>query len=382
MKLKKIVCIYIPHIFTEAEYHKTPHKRPIIISSGYYEKSIILDIDPSLERYSFTKGRYLHSLTNIINEKKVDICPIDYDYMDTVKQKIIIFLDNFSPVVETEGYSRYYIDLTGTQRLFGRTIDAVTKIIKRLKEKYAFSAQAGIGRNLLIATTASVLAGKNGVYEIVPLSERLFIQQLPLSLIPLFPASIKRLLSMDYNITKISDLFKLSKDEIRPIAKAHTKTLYNLSRGISRDFLIYEPNKKELKVEIIPEAESNDDSIRKKVSDTLFETSLELYKRQLIPGIIHLSITYHDSYQLKYRIKIRNSFIRNQNGLYNTVEPYLTKALKRRTHIKIISFRLVEFRKTARQLWLFPGFSDNNNLSDAITSIKKRYGKKLIGYGG
>ena len=379
MKLKKIACIYIPHIFIESENLKKAHSSPVVMLSGTSKNSIIIDLDPFLEKFGISKGNYLKSLEAF--KDNVDICSVDYEYTDKIKQKIILLLKNFSPTVEFENYDRYYIDLTGTLRLFGRPIDTAMKIIGKLKDRLSLTSRVGIGNNILIASTASMLAENNAVYEVTPRSERLFIQQLPLSIIPLFPNSIKRQLLANYNLIRISEISNLSKNSLIPIAGKFSTYLYNISRGTSRDFLISEAYNKEIKVKVIPELISDDNDIRKKVSDTLFEVSLKLYNQGLYPGHIKLSIIYQDNYRFEQFIKKGISPSLFCTGLYRLLLPHLNKALRRRAGIKTIIIKLSEFKRTIHQLWLFSGFSEKDNLAKALTSIKKKYGKRYIKYG-
>ena len=378
MKHKKIACIYIPHIFEEIEKAIKNDTLPIIVASGTSEKDIIIDFDPELEKYGVSKGNYLKSLG--ILGKKVDLCPVNHDYMDRVKQNILSFLKAFSPVVEPDSYYRYYIDLTGTYRLFGRSIDTVEQIIRGLKEKFFLTARAGIGQNILIASTASLLAGDMAVYEIVPHSEKLFIGQLSLSIIPLLPNSIKRVLASDYNLTKFKDISKLSKENLISIAKEHGEALYSFSRGISRSFLLTRTYQKGIKVKVMPNPGSDDNAVRNKVSKALLEVSLMLYSQRINPDSIQIAITYQDNYQFRFYIKHGLQYI-NGKEIYNKILPYLNKALRRRTGMKIIVIKFIDFRQTAQQLPLFPEVLESTRLDNALIHIKKRFGKNYINYG-
>lgn len=93
-------------------------------------------------------------------------------------------LTRFSPDVDFTSVDEGYIDLTGTQRLFGQPMDVAQRIRDEVLRATGCSASLGIAGNRLCAKVASKFSKPAGIIEVAPGREREFLQHLPLELLP------------------------------------------------------------------------------------------------------------------------------------------------------------------------------------------------------
>lgn len=137
-------------------------------------------------------------------------------YSQKIKE---VFLE-FTPLVEMASLDEAYLDLRGTEKLWGNALQAVEKIRERIKEQTNLPCSFGIGRNKLVAKISSDMGKPNGLFW-VPLGlEKDFLGSLELKKIPgIGKETISKLNRI--TIRKVSDLTELSAVEARQILGPH-----------------------------------------------------------------------------------------------------------------------------------------------------------------
>lgn len=100
-------------------------------------------------------------------------------YLEMSEIIMNVFKD-FSPEVEQMSIDEAFVDLTGTEMLFGNPFDTAMTIKKRIKEKTSLTVSVGIAQTKYIAKIASGLNKPDGITEILPGTEEDFILSLPL----------------------------------------------------------------------------------------------------------------------------------------------------------------------------------------------------------
>jgi DNA polymerase-4 len=128
-------------------------------------------------------------------------------YRDYSK-KVFEVLESFSPQVEMASIDEAYIDLTGTERLYGPPMRAAHLLHQAVKKQTELNCSLGLASSRLVAKIGSDQAKPNGVLWIVPGQEARFLAPLEVRKVPgvgkVAEASLKRL-----GICKVGDLAKL-----------------------------------------------------------------------------------------------------------------------------------------------------------------------------
>jgi DNA polymerase-4 len=97
-----------------------------------------------------------------------------------VSAEIMAILAEFSPLVEPVSVDEAFVDLTGTESLFGPPADAVRAIKHRLRVATGLTASAGLAANKFIAKVASDLRKPDGLVVVEPGREAAFLAPLPI----------------------------------------------------------------------------------------------------------------------------------------------------------------------------------------------------------
>ena len=123
-------------------------------------------------------------------------------------QKVYAVLQDFSPLVEMASVDEAYVDITGTERLYGPPLKAAHLLHERMKAATELNCSIGISASRMVAKVASDQAKPNGVLWIIPGLEAPFLAPLDVRKIPgVGKVTEKNLHAL--GIRKVGDLARL-----------------------------------------------------------------------------------------------------------------------------------------------------------------------------
>lgn len=169
-----------------------------------------------------------------------DKCPTlvvaepDYDLYISASRALMSLLRSVSPVVEQFSIDEAWIDMTGTQKLYGSPIFAAQWLKEKIKQELGFTVNIGISTNKMLAKMAGELEKPDKVVTLFPweIEEKLW----PLPVGELFyvgRATERKLRQM--GIKTIGQLAKTEvKDLVRKLHK-HGETVWHLANGRNVD---------------------------------------------------------------------------------------------------------------------------------------------------
>lgn len=106
--------------------------------------------------------------------------PVDMEKYQRVSAEIMTVLDGFSPLVEPVSVDEAFLDLTGTESLFGAPVEASRAIKARIRQVTGLTASAGLASNKFVAKVASDLEKPDGLVVVPPGGEARFLAPLPI----------------------------------------------------------------------------------------------------------------------------------------------------------------------------------------------------------
>lgn len=164
--------------------------------------------------------------------------PVDMEKYARVSDEIMAILGDFSPLVEPVSVDEAFIDLTGTDSLFGPPAETVRQIKRRIREQSGLTASAGLASNKFIAKIASDLRKPDGMVVVEPGREAEFLAPLPIErLWGVGKATAKSLAAL--GIATIGQLQRLPRATLVGRLGGHGADLHDLAFG--RDERAVEP---------------------------------------------------------------------------------------------------------------------------------------------
>ena len=149
--------------------------------------------------------------------------------------KVMSIFREFSPDVQQMSVDEAFIDLTGTEKLFGPPEKTAMLIKKRVREETGLTVSAGLASNRYIAKIASGLSKPDGFFYVKEGDEETFMLSLPLD--KLWGAGSKTRQRLNsYGYFTIADIHKASVSALSSLFGNHTgEFLYNAVRGIDTE---------------------------------------------------------------------------------------------------------------------------------------------------
>ena len=92
----------------------------------------------------------------------------DYDLYISASRAMMSLLRNISPVVEQFSIDEAWVDMTGTQRLYGSPVFAAQWLKERIKQELGFTVNIGISSNKMLAKMAGELEKPDKVLTLFP----------------------------------------------------------------------------------------------------------------------------------------------------------------------------------------------------------------------
>jgi len=123
-------------------------------------------------------------------------------------------LQEFSPLVEMASIDEAYLDLTGTERLFGPPLKAAHRLHARMKNVTGLNCSVGISGSRMVSKVCSDQAKPNGILWIQPGMEAAFLAPLDIRRLPGVGRSTEERLHQ-FGIRKVGDLARIDEDLLR-----------------------------------------------------------------------------------------------------------------------------------------------------------------------
>jgi DNA polymerase-4 len=147
-------------------------------------------------------------------------------------------LHAFSPVVEMVSIDEAYLDLAGTQRLYGPPLAAADKLLRDITKRTGLPCSAGLATTRLVAKVASDQAKPRGLVWVAPGREEQFLAPLPVRKIPGIGKVTERALRA-LGIETVEQIASQPLERLEKIFGKWGDALYRKARGgDSYEFLV------------------------------------------------------------------------------------------------------------------------------------------------
>lgn len=148
-----------------------------------------------------------------------------------LREKTAKLLMRFSPQVEVASIDDFFVDLSGTARLFGCAFDVALRMRAEIWERVKMPVTVGIGTSVTVARLAGKLAKPGGVAEVWPGHEAAFLEGLPVEHLPGVGYRTRRLLER-FAIRTVGDLRSVSREVLFASFGRLGLVLHDRARGI------------------------------------------------------------------------------------------------------------------------------------------------------
>lgn len=200
--------------------------------------SIILAKSGPAKKYGIQTGEPLF----LALEKCPDlvVVPPDYELYVEASRHFVNMLRQFSPVVEQYSIDEAWVDMTGTERLWGAPRLAAEQMRQRILNELGFTVNIGISSNKLLAKMAGDFEKPNKVHTLFPEEIPDKFWPLPVRDLFLVGSATERKLKM-MGIRTIGDLAHADCALLRKRLGKHGETIWHFANGRNADAVTPEP---------------------------------------------------------------------------------------------------------------------------------------------
>ena len=289
-------------------------------------------------------------------------------------------LDKYAPQIEQTSIDEFYMDFTGTEKIYGSMYLFAKKLQEQILHELNLPCSIGIGTNKTIAKICSDHAKPLGVLYILPGLEKEFLAPLPVETIPgVGKVTLQSLHSKGYYT--IDDIANTSQDYLSLAYGKAGIQLWNKANGEGKTFISTQHKRKS----ISKERTFGKDVMNKiKVEDTLFTLTSKvcqmLRDRNWQTSTVSIKLRYSDFVTITRAKTVVPTD--DDKKIFGTAVGLLRSAYTRRVATRLIGIHLTNFSEYNEQEILF---EDENILRKrmlrAVTRIRDKFGYSSINIG-
>ena len=160
--------------------------------------------------------------------------PVDGAKYQRVSREVMTVFRRFTPVVEQVSIDEAFLDVAGTEALFGPAPELARRLKREVVETTGLTVSVGVATNKLIAKVGSDLRKPDGLVVVEPGDEAAFLAPLEIRrLWGIGPKTADRL--HELGVTTIGQLAALPLESLTRALGDHGATLHDRALGIDSD---------------------------------------------------------------------------------------------------------------------------------------------------
>ena len=309
-----------------------------------------------------------------------------HDVYSSYSKRFRSILREHSPIVQPVSVDEAYIDMTGTQALFGRPMDAAERIRLMVNAESQITASIGIGSSKLIAKVASDKAKPDGVRLVPADRSAVFLAPLPVRDLPgLGPKAEESLAAL--GITTIGQVASHATGPLRrALGPNYADSLQIRSRGYGSVDLESGAKSKSISAETTFREDSDDmEFLTAKIRGLAERVGTRLRKSEKYARTVTLKLRYQDFETITRQMAITAGD--GDIAIYDASMDLMEKALKnRKARVRLLGVGVGNITERIGQLSMLdesgaPDRRADSTLSTMVDSIRERFGSSSISRG-
>jgi DNA polymerase-4 len=286
-------------------------------------------------------------------------------------------LGGYTPLVEPSAPGRAYLDLTGTGRLFGYAPDAAARIRREIADRLRLKATVGVAVNKLVSRVAARVIRPDGLYDVFPGSEAVFLAPLPVLLLPGAAAVSKEVRFADLGIARVGDLVALTPAQARLAFGPSGEGLRRQAQGLD-ETPVRPPSLQPALVEdetlAVPTNGAAD------LERVLFALGERLRRARTATCRLRVSLRHADDVVAHDEAPLPSPAAADL-ALFLAAVRLLDRARVRRVTVRWVEVRCLDLVRGERQMGLFGPAARAEPLSEAMDRLRGRFGKGAVVWG-
>jgi len=279
------------------------------------------------------------------------------------------------PVFEKSSIDEFYIDMSGMDRFFG-TLKFVPQLRKKIIRESGLSISHATATKKLISKVATNECKPNGQLDIKPGNEKSFLAPLPIEKLPMVGNQTANLLRR-MGVETISILSQIPVEMMINLLGKNGIDLWRKANGIDETPIVPYHEQKSIGTENTFETDTiNVQFLHKELVRMTEKIAFELRSNNKLTGCVTVKIRYSDFQTLTMQSTI--DYTANDHILLRKVKEIFNKLYDRRLLVRLVGVRFTNLVAGSYQINIFEDSQEMIGLYQAIDSVKKQFGEKLL----
>ena len=344
--------------------------RPIAIISSHHQNSTVVSVSKEAKDEGLCRGMKV-SLARKMSHG-AQFLPYNPSLYGRLNQYVYATVQRFTPIVEPAGYGKFYMDMTGMERIYKSHKQAGSNISKLVQDQVGLNPILGISQNKLVSRISTSVV-PDTIYRIMAGNEAQFLSPLDTPVIPIVhePSIWKLIKFLILNQVRQIQSLVNSAANARRLFGRYALPLFREVHG--QDLSVVRPPamKDHIVEQVVLAEDTNDTSILwsevKRLSD---QVAFKLRQRSQIAKKVRVEIHYTDG----FKYETHGQYLNNNDATILTESWQLfEKANIRRNRIRSILLDLSGFAQVANQMELFEKDTEQDRISFAMDILRKKY---------
>ncbi len=297
-----------------------------------------------------------------------------------VSRQVMAILGRFSPLVEPLSVDEAFLDMTGTEALLGKPMDAAWKLQKAVRDELSLSISVGVAATKFVAKIASDLKKPGGIVVCQPGEERAFLA--PLAVEKLWgvgPKTSERVRAA--GLSTIADVAEQSEAWLVERFGSLGAHIWRLARGEDERVVDVERGRKSIGSERTLEHDiQGKEAVRKELVALVDDVAAQLRAARVRAGGVRLKLKYADFRRVTRETRLESP-VADAGSLLRGLDLLLPKADVDRP-IRLVGLAAIELidEGTPMQASLFEAASSDRRLrlETARDKVAQRFGQGAL----
>jgi DNA polymerase IV len=374
--IRRIMHLDMDAFFAAVEQADNPEYQGKPVMVGGAERGVVCAASYEARRYG------VHSAMPVFQAKKLCphglFLPVRMSRYKEISRKVMEILSNVSPLVEQLSIDEAFVDISGTEAIFGPARSLAIHVKAAVREATALSCSVGIAPNKFLAKIASDLNKPDGLTIIEPEDIPSFLQSLPARKIPgVGKRTAEELRNL--GVINVSDILRLPLPFWNKKFGKWGVRLYEKAQGIDNSPVEPYSDPKSISAEETFSHDVNSMAdLEKMLMSQAEEVGRDLRKSGLQGRTVTLKVKFSD-FKTVTRSRTLPEPVDSTQILFN-IGQQLLRDMKLPRDVRLIGIGISNFSSGFKQLKISSAqvTAKQQDVDRALDSIQKKFGDKAI----
>jgi DNA polymerase-4 len=356
---------------------KTLQGRPFVIIGTKGGRAIALDASPEA-----VKAGVFPDMTLSIAEKKITdlvTIPPNPEAYRRCNLAIESISSRYAPVYQSDTKGNWYLDITGTEGLFGPPVDCASRVIKEILEDTGLYPATAAASNKLLGKVATRTIRPTGLIHIREGDEAIFLSHQDINLLPGIGPSLKKTIAVT-GFKEIGELASLSSSEALSLFGKQGVILRDMARGIDDSHVLQTGEEGTIEKRLTFERDVIDLEVLRGAIGYLGENAgLDMRRDKLGAGAIGLYVVYADGMEVYWEERFKRLIVLDEE-IAKEAQKIFLKVTERRIRIRALAIALKKLKPLTWEPELFIPVEDDKErkVQAAADKVRNKYGVNAV----